>query len=405
VDRALAGSPGLQAAQARVAQAQATVGGAQAAEGVHVNAEADLTRERISANGIYPPPLGGANLTVVNTQLGASWEADFWGRNRAAVEAAIGTERAAQAELQAARTLLASRVAATYVQLGRLLAQRDVAERALAQRDQILSLIRQRVGSGLDTQVELRQGEGALPETRQQIEQLDEQITLARHALAALTAQAPQALDALQAPLNAVQAVPVPAHVPADLLGRRADITAARWRVEAAGSEIRSARAGFYPNLDITAFIGLNSVGLDRLLRAGSQQRGIGPALTLPIFDAGRLRANLRGKTAAYDAAVDSYNGAVIDAVREAADAIASAQSVARQQAQQAQAEAAAESAYALAVQRYQAGLGTYLTVLNAETAVLAQRRLGADLRARALDSQITLARALGGGYRAQAGA
>ncbi|MDE2275335.1 MAG: TolC family protein, partial [Burkholderiales bacterium] len=210
-------------------------------------------------------------------------------------------------------------------------------------------------------------------------------------------------LDTLHVPLNEVQAVPLPAHVPAELLGRRADITAARWRIEAAGSAIRSARAQFYPNIDFTAFIGLNSVGLDRLLRAGSEQRGIGPALTLPVFDAGRLRANLRGKSADYDAAVESYNSTVIDAVHEAADAIASVQSVARQQAQQAQAQAAAEAGYALAVQRYQAGLGNYLTVLNAETGVLAQRRLAADLKARALDSQITLARALGGGYSAGA--
>ena len=132
------------------------------------------------------------------------------------------------ADIDAARVVLASNVARTYVQLGRLFEQREVAARSLQQRDEILSLIRQRVQGGLDTNVELRQGEGALPETRQQIEQLDEQITLARHALAALTAQAPNALDALIAPLTTVQAVPLPAAVPADLLGRRADVTAAR---------------------------------------------------------------------------------------------------------------------------------------------------------------------------------
>ena len=109
----------------------------------------------------------------------------------------MGAERASQAEMEAARTLLASKVASAYVQLGRLFAQREVAERALAQRDQILGLIRQRVQGGLDTNVELRQGEAALPETRQQIEAIDEQIALTRHALAALTAQAPDALDEL----------------------------------------------------------------------------------------------------------------------------------------------------------------------------------------------------------------
>jgi NodT family efflux transporter outer membrane factor (OMF) lipoprotein len=285
------------------------------------------------------------------------------------------------------------------VQLGRLFEQREVAVRSLTQRDQILTLIKQRVQGGLDTTVEQRQGEGALPETRQQIEQFDEQITLTRHTLAALTAQAPNALDSLTAPLNAVQAAPLPATVPADLLGRRADITAARWRIEAATSDVKSAKAQFYPNINLTAFVGLSSIGLDRLVNAQSEQYGAGPAIRLPIFDSGRLRANLRGKTADLDAAIESYNGAVLDAVHDVADQVSSLRSIERQQVQQSSAQAAAESAYDLATQRYRAGLGTYLSVLNAEATVLTQRRLAADLKARALDVQISLIRALGGGY------
>ena len=301
--------------------------------------------------------------------------------------------------MQAARILLASNVARTYVQLGRLFEQREVAARSLKQRDEILTLIRQRVSGGLDTNVELRQGEGALPESRQQIEQLDEQIALGRHALAALTAQPPNTYDGLIVPLRSVQALPVPGALPADLLGRRADISAARWRIEAAAGDVKSAKASFYPNINLTAFVGLSSIGLDRLVRSGSEQYGIGPALTLPIFDAGRLRANLRGKTADLDLAIESYNGAVLDAVHDTADQLSSVRSIERQQAEQANALAAAESAYDLATQRYKAGLGSYLTVLTAEASVLNQRRLGADLKARALDVQITLIRALGGGY------
>jgi NodT family efflux transporter outer membrane factor (OMF) lipoprotein len=399
VERALAGSPNLRVAQARLERAQAAVSGAQSAVGVQVNGELDVTRQRFSANSIYPPPLGGGIVTLGTAQIGASYEFDFFGRNRAAIEAAVGAQRAAQADVQAARTLLASNVARTYVQLGRLFEQREVASRALQQRDEILALVRQRVGSGLDTNVELRQGEGALPESRQQIEQLDEQIELGRHALAALTAQPPNAFDQLVVPLRVVHAVPVPAAVPADLLGRRADISAARWRIEAASSDVNSAKASFYPNINLSAFVGLSAIGLDRLVRSGSEQYGVGPALTLPMFDAGRLRANLRGRTADLDAAVESYNGAVIDAVHDAADQISSVRSIERQQRQQASAQAAAESAYDFATQRYRAGLGSYLTVLNAEATVLNQRRLGTDLKARALDVQIALIRALGGGY------
>jgi NodT family efflux transporter outer membrane factor (OMF) lipoprotein len=399
VDRALAGNPNLRVAQARLNRAQAVVSGARANDGLQVNGELDATRQRFSSTSIYPPPLGGGIFTLGTAQINASYEFDFFGRNRAAIEAAVGSQRAAQADVQAARIMLASNVARAYVQLGRLFEQRDVAARSLSQRDEILSLIRQRVQGGLDTTVEQRQGEGALPETRQQIEQLDEQITLTRHSLAALTAQPPNALDSLTAPLKAVQSVALPSSVPADLLGRRADITAARWRVEAATSDVKSAKAQFYPNINLTAFVGLSSIGLDRLVQAQSEQYGVGPALRLPIFDSGRLRANLSGKTADLDAAIESYNIAVIDAVHDVADQVSSLQSIGRQQVQQTSAQAAAESAYDLATQRYKAGLGTYLTVLNAEATVLAQRRLAADLKARALDVQIALIRALGGGY------
>ena len=399
VERSLAGNPSLAAAQARLARAEAAVAGATAQEGPQVNGEFELTRQRFSATSIYPPPIGGGVRTLGSLQAGASWELDFFGRNRAALEAAVGSRRAAQADGQAARVLLASKVAGGYVALARLVEQREVAVRSLAQRDQILGLIRQRVQGGLDTNVELRQGEGALPESRQQIEALDEQIALARHALAALTVQAPDALDTLSPPLASVQALPLPAAVPADLLGRRADIAAARWRIEAATSDTASAKAQFYPNINLTAFAGLASIGLANLVKSGSEQYGVGPALRLPIFDSGRLRANLRGKTADVDAAIASYNTAVIDAVHDVADQISSLRGVARQQAEQGQAASAAESAYDLATQRYRAGLGTYVTVLNAETAVLTQRRLAADLKGRALESQIALIRALGGGY------
>jgi NodT family efflux transporter outer membrane factor (OMF) lipoprotein len=399
VDRALAGNPSLKVAQARLARAQAAVSGANAAGGPQINGELEVTRQRFSATSIYPPPIGGSIQTLGTAQIGGSWEIDFFGRNRAAIEAAIGTQRAAQADVQAARIVLASNVARSYVQLGRLFEQRELAQRSLKQRDDTLALITQRVRGGLDTAVEQRQGEGALPETRQQIEQLDEQITLTRHALAALTVQPPNALDGLTAPLRTVQAVALPAALPADLLGRRADIAAARWRVEAATNDVKSAKAQFYPNVNLTAFVGFASIGLDQLVKSGSEQYGAGPAIRLPIFDSGRLRANLSGKTAELDAAIESYNSAVIDAVHDAADQIGSLQSIARQQAEQARAQAAAESAYELATQRYKAGLATYLTVLNAETTVLTQRRLGADLKARALDVQIALIRALGGGY------
>jgi len=399
VDRALRDSPSLAAAQARVQRAQAGVDAADAADKPRVDAGFDATRQRYTENGLIPPPIAGTTQTTGTLQLSGSWELDLFGRQRAALDAAIGSQRSAEAEAQAARVLLASNVVRQYVQLARSLEQRELLQRTLAQREEILALIRQRVDAGLDTNVELRQGEGALPEMRQQIEALDEQTRITRHALAALTAQGPNALDTLASRLAQVQLVPLPADVPADLIGRRADVSAARWRIEAATKDMQAARAQFYPSVNLIAFAGFSSIGLNNLIEAGSRQYGVGPAIRLPIFDAGRLRANLRGKAVDVDAAVAAYNGAVLDALREAADPIASLQSIDRQQREQASAQGSAESAYDLALQRYRAGLGTYLTVLTAETNVLAQRRSAVDLKARALDVQAQLARALGGGY------
>lgn len=397
--KALETSPNLKLAQARLARAQAVTEVANAAALPQLTGQIDLTRQRYTANGAVPPPLAGSIRENGTAQLSASWELDFFGKNRAALDAALGSVNAAQADAQAARVLLASQVARTYFQLVRLNEQAGVARRTLAQREETLKLVKDRVNAGLDTRLELRQSEGGLPEARLQLETVQEQMALTGNALNALIGQPISDVALAPSSQSAIKTVAVASVIPADLLGRRADIAAARWRVQASSNDVVNAKAQFYPNINLVAFAGFSSIGLGRLLDSGSQQWGVGPALRLPIFDAGRLRANLRGKTADLDAAVESYNAAVIDAVRDVADQVASSQAIVRQQAEQRAAQDAAEGAYDIAVQRYKAGLGNYLNVLTAETSVLAQRRLAVDLAGRALDTQVALIRALGGGY------
>ncbi len=397
---ALANSPSLRVAQTRLDRVQAAQDSLRGTEGPQVNASLDMTRQRFSATSIYPPPLGGSVRNIGTLQLGASWEIDFWGKNRAALNAALGQEQAALADAQAARLLLASSVTRTYFQLVRLEAQLGIAKRTLAQREQTRNLVQDRVNAGLDTQLELQQSLGGLPEAKLQIEILQEQKQWALNALAALTSK-PNVTPAFDVPAqSAIKKVAIGNSMPMDLLARRPDIAAAQQRARAASFDVDSAKAQFYPNINLMAFTGLSSIGFDNLLEAGSAQWGVGPAVRLPIFDGGRLRANLRTKTADLDAAVESYNSVVIEAVRDVADQLASAQSIDKQQTEQAQAQSHAETAYAIATQRYEAGLGTFLHVLTAETAVLAQRRAAADLQARALDTQVQLMRALGGGFQ-----
>jgi NodT family efflux transporter outer membrane factor (OMF) lipoprotein len=400
ITRALADQPGLQAVAARLTVADAAALAVQAANGPQASLTAEATRQRFSGNGLVPPAVAGSTHDVATLQANGRLGLDFFGRHAAALQAALGQQRAAAAELQAARMLLSSQLARGWVGLARLLALRDLADQQRVQREDQRKLIAQRVAAGLDNALLLRSAEGAVPEVRQQIEALNGQIALVRQQLAVLAGQAPQSLATAAPALQPLRLAAMPERLGADLLGRRADVVAARWRVEAAQAQVARARADFYPDIDLVGFVGLNALGLDRLLSLGSRQIGVGPALRLPLFDGGALRAQLGVRHAEADAAVAAYNAAVLQAAREAADATATLRALALQQAEQAHAAAAAAAAHGLAQQRHRAGLANRLVVLDAETAVLAQRAAAADLRARALDAQVQLMQALGGGWR-----
>ncbi|MDD0840845.1 efflux transporter outer membrane subunit [Curvibacter sp. HBC61] len=400
--QALAGNPSLQQASLRLERAQALAGGSEAALLPQVGAVADLSRDLYTSNGLYPKPLAGSVRSMGTLQASGSWELDFFGKNRAALDAALGAVQAAAADAQAARLLLASQVLRTYFQWARQGQQLAVAQRTLEQREEMLGLVQSRLKAGLDTQLELRQSQGSLPDARLQIEALQEQIGLTRNALAALVGDPALAPRLVQPVLPEQISADVPAQVPVNLVGQRADVVAARWRVEAASRDTDTARAQFYPNINLKAYVGLSAFGFSNVLKSSSEQAGVSPALSLPIFEGGRLRANLKAKTADLDSAIAAYNGAVLEAVHDVSDQLLLSESLWRQQALQHSARQAAEDAYAIARQRYQAGLGTYLQVLSAETQVLAQRRASVDLAARTVDTQVALWRALGGGWTPQ---
>ena len=399
--QALRGHPSLELARARLARAQALAEQHAAAYEWQASVRADVTVQRYSANGITPAPIAGSTRDISNLMLGASLPLGTFERQAADLAAALGLVRAAQADAAAATTLLAAQVGRGYITLARLVAQQDLARRVLHQRRQVAALASERVLAGLDNRIDVTQADAAVADTHGQIEALDEQIALARRLLAAWSGQAPQELDGLRPMLAQLTLEAMPLVVGADLLARRPDVVAARWRVEAAAQDVQLARTRFYPDINLSAFAGLNALGIGKLLRAGSLQAGIMPALHLPLFDGGPLRAQLKTRQAELDAAIAQYNAAVLDAAREAGDAIASERSLQRQVAEQQRALAGTEATLALATRRQAAGLVNYLVVLQAQSPVLAQLRLVTELRARQLDNRIVLMQALGGGWKA----
>lgn len=397
VDEAIAGSPSIVIAQARLARAEAAVGAARANGLPQVDGTFTATRQRYTENGAIPALAGGVR-TDSRLALNVSYELDFWNKNGSLLKAALSETRAAQAENQAAVGILASAVGSAYFNLQRLFAQREVLLAAIGQREGVAGLTRQRYASGLDTQVEVKQAESALAEARTQLAQVDESISLQRNELAAPAGAGPERGEAIRPVPLVSPGTEVPASVPLSLLGRRADIVAARWRVESAQRNVDAAKALFYPDINLAGFVGTSALGLSNLFKSGSQIIGVGPAITLPIFEGGRLNANLKGKAADTDLAIASYNQTVLHAVNEVADTLASIRALDRESGEQRKAREAIEQAYELAVKRYRAGLGNYLSVLAAQSAVLTQARLDTDLKARALTLDVALAKALGGG-------
>ncbi|OWW20554.1 efflux transporter outer membrane subunit [Noviherbaspirillum denitrificans] len=399
VTEALADHPSLAIAEARVRQAAAQGGIADAARSPQIAASARNIRQRYSEHGTVPRPLAGSWNVFNEATLNFSHEFDFWGRNQAAVDAALGQLRANEVESQSARLVLASGVVQTYFRLAQAYRQLDLAMQVLKQREELLRLTRQRVEVGIDSDIDLKQAESAIPSARQQIAAGQEAIALIRNQLAAMLGKGPDRGLALERPALALErAAGVPSTVPAELIGRRPDLVAQRWRVEAASRNIAEARARFYPNVSLVAFAGLQSIGLGEFLHAGSRIAGAGPAVSLPVFDGGRLRGNLGARHAEYDLAVEQYNQTLVDALQDVVNQLTSMQWLEEQRGQQAEAVRVAEGAHVLAMQRFRAGLGTYLQVLIAESQVHSQKKLLIDLDARAMQLDAHLIRALGGG-------
>jgi NodT family efflux transporter outer membrane factor (OMF) lipoprotein len=399
IDEAVAGSPTLNVALARAREASALADEAASVRSPRVDSSLSSTRERFASGGLFPPPYGGNWWTLDQLQATLSWDIDFWGKNRDAFEQALGQARAAAVDAEAARLALSVDIAHAYVQLVRAYQQLDVAQDTVKQRETVFALTRDRNAAGIDSRLELRQAEAAVPAAREQVAQLNETIALTRNQIAALMGQGPDRGLAIERPaaMSSADAV-LPSRVPSQLLGRRPDIVAQRWRVEAAQRGIDVAKTQFYPDVNLTAFVGFQSLSTSNFLSLGNRQVGVGPALSLPLFDAGQRRANLAAADAQYDAAVEQYNQTLSDALREVVDQLSSFRSVSEQRVEQEHALAASRDAYDLAVLRYREGVGNYLQVLSAEAPLLTQEGLEVDLRARALDVSINLVRALGGG-------
>jgi len=402
VESAIAGNPDLRVAEARVRQAHSYAGVAEAATLPSLEAKSSLSRQLFSEHDFIPPPEAGNYAWYNRVALEGSYDLDLWGRQRHALAAAVDEVKVAAAESQMARLALENNVVRTYVQLSLQFALRDIAEDTLSHREKALQVMRRRVAAGLATEADVTQLEAAVPPLHMQIDRYDEEVALLRNQLAALCGRGPADGDRLARPTLTLENdawLRLPTKVPADLIGHRPDVAARRWEVEASSKNIEAAKAAFYPDINLMAFIGFQAIGFDKLFSNSSAVQGFGPAISLPIFEGGRLRGNLGVRTAAYDVAVEQYNATVIHALQSVSNALVVAQSEQEQRKLSNVALATATRARELASRSFAAGMTDFLVLLNSEIALLVQQQERAQIAARMLESHAGLMVALGGGY------
>ncbi|MEM5368790.1 efflux transporter outer membrane subunit [Paraburkholderia azotifigens] len=402
IEEALEGNPSIAQAQARIAKASSYIETSKSALYPKVEGSYSWTRELYSANALFPPPYGGTWYSENNVLASASWDLDLWGKNRQKLGQAVSQEKAAEADMQQARVTLAASVARTYNSLAQLYALRDIAESEIKNRQTIGTITNDRVRAGLDTNVERQTANGNIATSQSNLTELDGQITTTRYELGALLGKGPdRGLQIARPVFNPGGAVSLPDNVPADLVSRRPDIVAARWQVEAAMHDIKEAKAEFFPDVNLAAGFGFDAFGWGRFLTSSSRQIQFGPAIHLPIFDAGALRSQLKGRFADFDLDVANYNQTLINALSDVATQISAIRSIDSQAGDAQRALDASTKAYELAVIRYKAGLSPQLQVLTADQNRLAAEQTVTNLKMRRRDLQIALIKALGGGFDA----
>lgn len=407
IDTTLAQSPDLAAAAARLRQAQAGSGLAASQSGIHAAVAADgigLYHESLSHPDSAVERLFGNDIGYGRVQLKGSWTWDLWGQHRSELAAALGKERAAAYEISQTRLLLAQAVSAQYMQLQTLFAQQEILRKRLDIKQRQERLVGDRVRAGLLPPSQLYPLQNAQQQLQSAIRDLDDKGSQIRHALAALSAQPPEALSPERWQPEAIgAALPLPpaSALSADLLGKRADLAAQREAVLARGHLVDAAKARFYPNIEIRALAGLSVLSIGDLPSSRTLLAGLLPSISLPIFTSGALKANLAQKQAEYDEQVARYNKSVYQALKEAADALSGYQTAAERSQLQRQTLRLAQQSVSAAQDRARAGLDTQIAVLSARDEVLQAESQLLQLQLQQRVGWVALNVAFGGGFEA----
>ncbi|EKO4027351.1 multidrug resistance outer membrane protein MdtQ [Escherichia coli] len=383
INNALQNAPDMQVAEQRIQLAEAQAKAVATQDGPQIDFSADMERQKMSAEGLMGPfalndPAAGTTgpwYTNGTFGLTAGWHLDIWGKNRAEVTARLYWEWQTQAALN------------------------TVLQQIEKEQNTIIATDRQLYQNGITSSVEGVETDINASKTRQQLNDVAGKMKIIEARLIALTNHQTKSLTLKPVALPKV-ASQLPDELGYSLLARRADLQAAHWYVESSLSTIDAAKAAFYPDINLMAFLQQDALHLSDLFRHSAQQMGVTAGLTLPIFDSGRLNANLDIAKAESNLSIASYNKAVVEAVNDVARAASQVQTLAEKNQHQAQIERDALRVVGLAQARFNAGIIAGSRVSEARIPALRERANGLLLQGQWLDASIQLTGALGGGYK-----
>ncbi|WP_230350659.1 multidrug resistance outer membrane protein MdtQ [Lelliottia sp. WAP21] len=404
IAKALADAPDMQIARQRITLAEAQAKMAMAAGGPQMDFSADAERQKMSAEGLMGPfaftdPAAGTTgpwYTNGTFGLTAGWDLDLWGKNRAQVEARIGKVNAQKAELEQTRQILASSVARLYWDWQTQAAMENVVNAIKHEQQNIIAADRELYQQGITSSVEGVETDINASKSDERLAEIQGKKRAIEARLAALTS-APTVTLSPQ-PLPAVNTT-LPASLGYELLARRPDLQEAHWYIEASISEVDAAKAAFYPDVNLMAFLQQDALHLSDLFRSSAQQMGVTAGLTLPVFDSGRLNANLDIAQAQSNLSVANYNKAVVEAVNQVTRAASEVETLMAKNQHQRQVEADAARVVALAQARFNAGIIAGSRVSEAKIPALQEQIAGLTLKGQYIDATLQLTSALGGGY------
>jgi len=399
VDKSLHEHPDLKKATARIALSTAMAEQAYAATLPNIGGKVSSSRERFTELSFIPKPWAGRFNWNNQATVDMSYNLDLWKQQKSAWLAALDETHVAEAEMQQVKIELTAAMVKSYIRLAAEYQWRDLAEEELDDLRHEISIAKKALAAGLNTQLNLSRLEARLPAAQNKLVQIELHLTLLKNQMAALSGDGPGAGEGITRPtLHLSASIGLPDQLPANLIGRRPDIVAARWRVQAAQKHIQSAKAAFYPNINLLGYIGFQALAFSGLFSSAGLVGNLGPAMSLPIFDGGKRRANLSAETAMYDMAVEDYNATILKALEGISNQLSVLNTVVTETDNTQQALEKSEQAHRLALKNYRAGLSNLIESLQTNELVLQQKSILVGHEAVRLEAYAALMLALGGG-------